>query len=983
MMRKLLLKCLLPLCLAGFLSAAEKVKFPRLFSPSEGNVNRYEALFRREICLNGLWDIQFAELPKDYKFRKNMPAPDLPAPSPDKWEEVKIKIPSPWNVNGWSKMPDKFAPSANYFPSYPESWIHKLMGWLKKDFTVPADWRGGRVVLRFDAVAGECKVYVNGKLAGEHFDMHMPFELDVTDLVKFGERNEVSVGVRSGKFFEKQHPVHEKAFVTYPNGSMTAPLLGIWQDVFLLYKPDVYVDDIFAKPFVGKGELEFDVQIANKSGSERQLVLKGSIYEWINQAGGDVLSAPEPKWTLSKSPALSLPDTKVAVPANSSKLVTVKVAPDGKLKLWSPNEPNLYMSLFEIAEGGKVEDKKTARFGWREFKIVGDHFELNGEKIKLYADFLHPFSAIICSRRYAWAWYKMIKDFGGNAVRPHAQPWPNDYYNLADEMGIMVLAENGFFGSSICQNMSEEDTWRRVRSQTEALVKRNRNNPSVIGWSVGNEMFAMSLPHIHKVPPDEKAMWDAKLVEMSKVPPTLDPTRNFVTIDGDQDMNGELNNWTRHIGHNLPPKLLSDAKAKLNYPKPMICGEYGGTYYAPPSVIYPSIGDAAYTSYEGRAEGMAADLYYNFFKGGLKDLDYLSPSLVAWYGIRHLPIGYKDFNRLPTLEDGVFAGVEYKEGIPGCQFERIPPYVTALNPGLDPSLPLYKPLPLFEAYKAALAGKPCKWDKMTEHTKPVKELPQARIKEALFIGKKNSKLAKFLIDAGVELKFKPFEGAKFIFVDAQNADKEDVKILSSEIEKQNSAKVFAMLSTKNLSEPLSKLMPGKLEITERQASALNKNPESELASYFEIPDLYFSELKNEKNNWARDKQILKLGLSGELVKNSEVIFKASDTDWSVFNQKPEHSKASSICLYEDMIKPEGAALIKFKLKDSDFYICALDYSLKGFREGILENKPEKKSVRTFWQRLFNALDLKTSATRAGGDLKSKNKHDLLLDGPIN
>lgn len=136
----------------------------------------------------------------------------------------------------------------------------------------------------------------------------------------------------------------------------------------------------------------------------------------------------------------------------------------------------------------------------------------------------------------------MIKDFGGNAVRSHAQPWPNDYYKLADEMGIMVLAENGLFGSSICQNLSEEDTWRRVKAQTEALVKRNRNNPSVIGWSVGNEMFAMSLPHIHTVPPEEKAMWNAKLVEMSKVPPTLDPTRNFVTIDGDQDMNGELNN---------------------------------------------------------------------------------------------------------------------------------------------------------------------------------------------------------------------------------------------------------------------------------------------------------------------------------------------------------------------------------------------------------------------------------------------------------
>ena len=163
----------------------------------------------------------------------------------------------------------------------------------------------------------------------------------------------------------------------------------------MLYKPEVYIEDIFAKPFVGKGELEFDLQIANKSASERSLELKGAIYEWINKAGEDMLSAPEPNWTLSKNSALLLPDTKVLIPANSSKLLTVKVAPEGKLKLWSPNEPNLYMSLFEISESGKVKDKKTARLGRREFKVVGDHFELNGEKIKLHADFLHPFSAVI------------------------------------------------------------------------------------------------------------------------------------------------------------------------------------------------------------------------------------------------------------------------------------------------------------------------------------------------------------------------------------------------------------------------------------------------------------------------------------------------------------------------------------------------------------------------------------------------------------
>lgn len=82
MMKKLLLNCLALLALATIASAAEKVKFPALFSPSEGAVNAYEAPFRREICLNGLWDIQFAEVPRATSSAKICPYPNCPLPRP-------------------------------------------------------------------------------------------------------------------------------------------------------------------------------------------------------------------------------------------------------------------------------------------------------------------------------------------------------------------------------------------------------------------------------------------------------------------------------------------------------------------------------------------------------------------------------------------------------------------------------------------------------------------------------------------------------------------------------------------------------------------------------------------------------------------------------------------------------------------------------------------------------------------------------------
>ena len=101
--------------------------------------------------------------------------------------------------------------------------------------------------------------------------------------------------------------------------------------------------------------------------------------------------------------------------------------------------------------------------------------------------------------------------------------------------------------------------------------------------------------------------------------------------------------------------------------------------------------------------------------GSYEDLARLfSASETSWFGIEHLPLGYTDFTRLPTLKDGVFFNAPYQEGKRGIQLERMPPYVTTFNPGYDPSLPVYKPLPMFEAMKAALAQPkplPSPWDR--------------------------------------------------------------------------------------------------------------------------------------------------------------------------------------------------------------------------------------------------------------------------------
>ena len=122
---------------------AQGIKFMRDISPTEGMVKPLEKPYRQEICLNGSWDFQPVAVPKDWKPGNGIP-PVLTPPRDDQWDKVKIKIPSPWNVNEWGggsktgKGTDRpYAPSSVYYPSYPQRWVNERMGWLRRSFIVP------------------------------------------------------------------------------------------------------------------------------------------------------------------------------------------------------------------------------------------------------------------------------------------------------------------------------------------------------------------------------------------------------------------------------------------------------------------------------------------------------------------------------------------------------------------------------------------------------------------------------------------------------------------------------------------------------------------------------------------------------------------------------------------------------------------------------------------------------------------------------
>ncbi|MCM1505132.1 MAG: beta-galactosidase [Muribaculum sp.] len=920
-----------------------------------------ETVHRSEICLNGFWDLQIMLLPADWKYGEGV-APELPSAKPDAWESVKIKIPSPINVNDWGKglhtgegTPNPYVPSSVYYPSYPDHWADARMAWLRKEFCTPEFMDGRRAILHFEAVAGDAKVMVNGKEATTHFGLHLPFETDITELLNTdGSPNELLVGVRDTKLFDRRHPDFPMMAATYPTGSNTDYLIGIWQDVYLHTVPEVSVSDVYVKPLVDSDSLVIVATVDNKSDKAYTVALSADIHPWINHSDfNDVLSGPVPSWELGEA-VLNIPlSTANIVAPKSTREITICVSPSGNLDYWTPETPTLYTALVRLSDNNGEIDLKAIRFGWRQLKLDGRDFKLNGKKIQCFGDIQHPFSAYITSRRFAYAWYRMIKDFGGNAVRPHAQPWPRVYYDLADEMGLMVLDETGLFGSSIRLNFEDDELWSRSADHLRDLIMRDRNHPSVIGWSVGNETFAIAL--LNKPPETMARAWNDSLASLASKVPLWDDTRSFITFDGDRDLDGRMPVWSRHLSHGLELQQIP-----TDNPRPLIVGESGATYYGRPEQLYQFVGEDSYRDYRGRSRALAIDVYQNVRQMALPMLAYYSPSEVCWFGLEHLPLGYSDFSRLPDDADGIFAGRPYEEGKPGYQYERIPPYVTTFNPGLDSELPIYRPLPMFNALKAALNGD--EWEGFTPVSHPDTVPAPTPMYDNVWIGEEHSaELDSLFLRLGIPIVDKPSRRS-LIVLDASTASASDVKRAFSD----KRTRMLAFVTSDDISEHLSDRLPGILSVLPRKATSMKTDSMSAWSRFFELPDLYFAESGPD----GCDRHVVKRILSGSLLDGSDIVFRPADTDWSLFNNVAEHWKCAQICLYEALQKQDGAALLTIRLpRGTSIALTTIDPGIR-----------HDESLR-FWRRTLALIGLETQDS-AKGVSNVERKHDLLLNGPM-
>src|SRR3569833_1423303 len=159
--------------------ALHRIVFPRAFAPSMPLVADRERPYRQAISLDGRWQFAPEPVPAGWKDGVGI-APALPPASTATWSTTPIKIPSPWNVNAFNRGDGG---DFRCYPSYPSTWDTAQMGWLKRSFSVPTAWHDKRLILRFDAVAGDAGVYVNGHEVAHNNANILPYEADVTVVV--------------------------------------------------------------------------------------------------------------------------------------------------------------------------------------------------------------------------------------------------------------------------------------------------------------------------------------------------------------------------------------------------------------------------------------------------------------------------------------------------------------------------------------------------------------------------------------------------------------------------------------------------------------------------------------------------------------------------------------------------------------------------------------------------------------------------------
>ncbi len=421
----------------------------------------------RMMSLNGMWDFSFAEKPGDaptdfYKSRVRG------------WKQ--IPVPSSMEMQGYGKPIYKSAvyPFRPVNPPFPPL-DYNGVGSFQRTFTIPDNWKDMNITLHFGGVSSGFKVWVNGKFLGYGEDSFMVSEFNVTPYLQPGE-NTVSVQVirwSDGYFLEDQDQWR---------------LSGIHREVMLLAEPKLRIAD-----FQWRGKLDKDYKDVLFSLRPRMENLTGK------QVLGYHLKAQ--LYDKSNKPVFEKPlDRSVESIINEiyPRLDNVKFGlMEANIKnpaKWSTEQPNLYTLVLSLEDTtGHVLEAKSCRVGFRsiEFSKTDSKLLINGKVTYLYAVNRPDHDPVLgkaLSRDIILRDVQTIKRFNFNCIRTSHYPMDPYLYDLCDQYGIMVIDEANLETHGLGSKLSNDPMWAGAYlDRVTRMVNRDKNHPSVIIWSLGNE----------------------------------------------------------------------------------------------------------------------------------------------------------------------------------------------------------------------------------------------------------------------------------------------------------------------------------------------------------------------------------------------------------------------------------------------------------------------------------------------------------------
>ena len=426
--------------------------------------DRKDSRFYRS--LNGNWKFNWANKPADRPLDFYKPDYDVST-----WK--LIPVPSNWQMHGYGipiylNVRYPFPPNPPYIPH-----DYNPVGSYRRQFTIPNDWKDRRIFLHFDGVKSACYLWINGRKVGYSQDSMTPAEFDITQYLKSGD-NILAVEVyrwSDGSYLEDQDMWR---------------LSGIYRNVYLFATPQVHIRDFFVQTDLDDSYTDATLKIRPRITNYTDQDVEG----WTIEAQ---LYDP------NKEPVLTEPLTRTVssiineqYPQRDNVKFALLEQKINNPKKWSDEFPNLYTLVLSLNDAeGKTIESESCRVGFRKVEIKEGQLLVNGRSIKLFGVNRHEHDpdhgrAVPVSRMIQDI--KLLKQNNINAVRTSHYPDDPAWYDLCDEYGIYLIDEANLESHGLKGYLSNVPGWHNAFVERAIrMVERDKNHPSVIFWSLGNE----------------------------------------------------------------------------------------------------------------------------------------------------------------------------------------------------------------------------------------------------------------------------------------------------------------------------------------------------------------------------------------------------------------------------------------------------------------------------------------------------------------